>query len=103
MAKLRNRELQNVMQLVVRVMNFIVSRTLNHRQFCGLLEEYETEYGDLVMHNEVRWLSRGKVFERFFSLLPQIREFLVSKGRNEPDLENPQWIMRLALLSDIVT
>ena len=37
-AKLRNHELQNVMQLVARLLNFIVSRPLNHRQFRGLLE-----------------------------------------------------------------
>ncbi|XP_063610390.1 general transcription factor II-I repeat domain-containing protein 2A-like [Penaeus indicus] len=100
-AKLKDGELQKVMQLVVRVVNFIVSRALNHRQFHELLAEFETEYGDLVMHNEVRWLSRGRVLDRFLSLLPQIREFTSSKGRVEPELENPEWIMKLALLTDL--
>lgn len=100
-AKLKDCELQNVMQLVVRVVNFIVSRALNHHQFRELLAEYETEYGDLVMHNEVRWLSRGRVLELFLSLLPQIREFTASKGRVEPELENPEWIMKLAFLTDL--
>ena len=63
LAKPKDCELQNVMQLVVRGVNFIVSRSLKHRQFRELLAEYETEYGDLVMHNEVRWLSRGRVLE----------------------------------------
>lgn len=54
-AKLKNSELKNVMQLVVQVVNCIVSRALNHRQFCELLQEYETKYSDLVMHNKVRW------------------------------------------------
>lgn len=101
MAKRRNRELQNVMQMVVRVVNFTVSQPFNNRHFRRLLEKCETEYGNMVTHNEVRWLSRGKVQERFFSLLSQVHEFLVSKGKNEPDLENSQWIMRLALLSDV--
>ncbi|KAK3876626.1 hypothetical protein Pcinc_018599 [Petrolisthes cinctipes] len=100
-AKLKDCELQNVMQLVVRVVNFIVSRALNHRQFRELLAEYETEYGGLVMHNEVRWLSRGRVLERFSSLLPQIREFTVSKGKVEPELEHPEWIMKLVFLTDL--
>lgn len=56
-SKLRNNEFQNV--IVVHVVNYIVSRALNHRQFRQLIEE--TEYSDLVMHSEVRWLSHGKV------------------------------------------
>lgn len=32
-AKLRNRELQNVMPLVVRVVTFMLSQPLNYRQF----------------------------------------------------------------------
>ncbi|XP_068201642.1 general transcription factor II-I repeat domain-containing protein 2B-like [Palaemon carinicauda] len=100
-AKFKDCELQNVMQLVVWVVNFIVSRALNYRQFRELLAEYETEYGDLVMHNEVRWLSRGRVLERFLSLLPQIREFTTSKGTVDSELENPKWIMKLAFLTDL--
>lgn len=102
-SKLRNNEFQNVMQRVVRVVNFIVSRALNHRQFRQLIEDYDTEYGDLLMHSEVRWLSRGKVLERFLSLLPEIRTFLDSKGKHEPELEEPHWIIQLALLTDITS
>lgn len=50
-SKLKNQELKNVMQLVVRVINFIEARAFNHWEFRALLEEYEAEYGDLVMHN----------------------------------------------------
>ncbi|KAK5874193.1 hypothetical protein PBY51_019164 [Eleginops maclovinus] len=79
-SKLRNHAFQNVMQVVVHVVNYIVSRPLNHRQFRQLIEDYETEYSDLVLHNAVRWLSRGRVLERFLSLLPEISTFLDSKG-----------------------
>jgi len=50
------------MQTVVRGVKFIVSRALNHKQFRQFIEEYDTEYGDLLMHSEVRWLSRGKAW-----------------------------------------
>lgn len=53
------------------------------------------------MHSEVRWLSRGKVLERFLSLLPEICTFLDSKGKREPELEDPCWITQLAFLTDI--
>jgi hypothetical protein len=83
------------MQQVVRVVNIIIVRALNHRQFCDLLEAYQTEYGNLLFHNEVSWLSCGRVLERFLSLLPQIWEFVASKGREEPVLDDPQWILKL--------
>ncbi len=100
-SKLRNKTFQNVMQTVVCVVNFIISRALNHRQFRQLIEDYDTEYSDLLMHSEVRWLSRGKVLERFLSLLPEICTFLDSKGKREPELEDPCWITQLAFLTDI--
>lgn len=85
------------MQKVVHVVDYIVSRALNHRQF----RQSDTEYRDLVMHSEVRWLSRGKVLERFLSLLPEICTFLDSKGKHQPELKDPDWIVQLALFTDI--
>jgi len=32
------------------------------------------EYGDLILHSDVRWLSKGKVLHCFFSLLPHIKQ-----------------------------
>ena len=89
------------MQRVVHVVNYIVSRALNHRQFRQLIQDYDTEYSDLVLHSEVRWLSRGRVLERFLSLLPEINSFLDSKGKHQPELKDPHWIIQLALLTDI--
>ena len=37
-----------------------------------LLEEMSAEYGDLLLHTEIRWLSRGQVVLRFLSLLGEI-------------------------------
>ena len=64
-SKLRNNTFQSVMQTVVCVVNFIVSRALNHRQFQQLIEDYDTEYGDLLMHSKVvvPWKSAGTVSE----------------------------------------
>ena len=41
-AKLKDCDLQKVMQQVVRVVNIIIARALNHRQFRQLLEEWQT-------------------------------------------------------------
>jgi hypothetical protein len=45
--------------------------------------------------------SRGRVLERFLFLLPQIHKCVASKGRKEPELDDPQWILKLAFLTDI--
>ena len=66
-SKLRNNEFQNVMQRVVHVVHYIVSRALYHWQFRQLIQDYDTEYSDLVLHSNVRWLSCGKMLERFLS------------------------------------
>jgi len=46
-------------------------------------------------------LSRGKVLERFQCLLPEIIEFLKSRGDNYDCLTNNTWLQNLAFLTDI--
>lgn len=62
----------HVMMLVVKIVNSIRSKGLQHRLFKSLLDEVDAEYGDLLLHAEVRRLSRGKVLQRVVELLPEI-------------------------------
>jgi hypothetical protein len=48
--------------------------SLNHREFVAFLEEVENEYGEIIYHTNVRWLSRGYVLKRF--LLNEIKLFM---------------------------
>lgn len=75
LANLKNMDLKKVMQLLVEIINFILARTLNYRQFWELIQECETKYRDLFMHNEVSWLCCSRLPERFLSLLTLIHEF----------------------------
>lgn len=52
-------------------------------------------YGDLVLHSEVGWLSRGEVLNRFLALLPEIVHF-----PNDIVLRE-EWTTTLAFLADI--
>jgi hypothetical protein len=61
--------------------NFIRLCGLNHRQFKVFLDEIESEYRH-VYFSEVRWLSTGKVLQRFLSLLEDIKVFLIEKGQS---------------------
>ena len=56
----------NVMATVVSTIHFIKSKGLNNRQFKELLSDLESEYGDLIYHCEVRWLSRGNMLAQFY-------------------------------------
>lgn len=91
----------NVMQLVVKTVNYIRSHALNHRQFQEFLAEIDSEYSDVIYHSEVRWLSRGRVLERFFYLRSEIASFLLIKGKPLEELSNLQWVCDLAFLVDM--
>ena len=93
---------RHVMSVVVSNMNFIKNHALNHRQFQTFLADLNCEHGDVMYHNEVRWLSSGKVLRRFFQLRKEINEFLKEKGKKEEvDLiADSRWLRELAFLSD---
>uniref|UniRef100_A0A8C1IF79 HAT C-terminal dimerisation domain-containing protein n=1 Tax=Cyprinus carpio TaxID=7962 RepID=A0A8C1IF79_CYPCA len=72
------------------VMAFIRSTSsLQHRLFCMLLSEMSAEHHDLLLPNDVKWLSKGKALERFCGLKEEIITFLRNskqkKGRNALD------------------
>lgn len=60
------------MSVVIFSINFIRKNGLGHRQFQYFLAEIESEYGNVIYFTEVRWLSRGAAFKRFFHLQLEI-------------------------------
>ena len=86
----KNTTMNHVMSIVVKIVNTILSRSLNHRQFQELLNEIKAQHTDLKYFCEVRWLSRGTMLERFFELLKEIQDFLVNKGMDYPQLSDPE-------------
>jgi hypothetical protein len=63
--------------------------------------DLEAEYGDVIYYSEVRWLSKAKVLQRFYDLLPEIKLFMDMKGRPVDEFDNEEWIADLAFLVDI--
>ena len=94
-----------VMSIVVKIINFILARGLNHRQFKSLLEEMNAQHQDVVYFCEVRWLSRGAMLQRFYDLRNEIMTFLKQKnasfGINE--LCDQDWLTDLAFLTDFTS
>lgn len=99
----RSLKLKNVMDIVVKVVNLILSRGLNHRQFRQLLVDTEAEYGDLVYFSNVRWLSRGSMLKRILALHNEVVIFLQSKSMDASHFRNPDWLASLAFLVDFTS
>ena len=51
-------ELNDVFQDAVKVINFIKSHALKSRVFSNLSEDTDSNYTTLLLHADVRWLSR---------------------------------------------
>ncbi|XP_076864060.1 general transcription factor II-I repeat domain-containing protein 2A [Brachyhypopomus gauderio] len=97
----RAAQLGNVMATVVKTINLIRSRALNHREFRTFLSDIDAEYGDVIYHTDVRWLSRSSVLQRFFSLRSEIDRFLKEKQLRLDELCEPMWLADLAFLVDL--
>ena len=57
-----------LLQEVVGIVNFVRSHSKKCRIFAKLCEEMDASFTKLLLHAEVRWLSRGKVLSRIFLL-----------------------------------
>src|SRR6185436_3451313 len=67
-SKKMSSELRSTFDKAVKIVNFIKSRPLNSRIFAQLCAEMGSEHTQLLLHTEVRWLSRGNVLSRLFDL-----------------------------------
>ncbi|GBN99847.1 hypothetical protein AVEN_247394-1 [Araneus ventricosus] len=71
----------NVMAVVTKIVNLISSQALNKQKFDALLDEDNSVYNGLLMYNNVRWLNRRNVLQRFVDCLEEIRLFLQNEGK----------------------
>lgn len=95
-------QLDDVMNTVVKTVNIIRARGLYHREFQAFLTDIDAEYGDVLYHCDVRWLSRGSVLQRFYSLRSEIDQFLKEKDKPLRELSDPLWLADLAFLVDLI-
>lgn len=85
----------------MEMVNFIVARDLNDRQFKVLLDKIGNNCPRLLMHSNVYWLSRGKVFSHFASRLSEIWTFLEMQGVKHPELANDEGLLKFYYLADM--
>jgi hypothetical protein len=76
-AKTLPSELKNVLEVCIKVVNTIKSSALNSRLFKILCSELSAEHSVLLFHTEVRWLSKGNMFERLYELKSEVEIMLL--------------------------
>lgn len=67
------------MQYVISAVNRIRSSCLKDRLFRQLCDEKDGEYNRLLLHTEVRWLSRGACLTRFYELFETVLSFFADE------------------------
>jgi len=94
--------LHDVLSNAIRAVNFIKAKPLNSRLFANLCGESESDHIKLLLHTEVRWLSRGRFLERLFELREEVGKFLSDHDSTLGDLfSDSVWLSQLAYLTDI--
>lgn len=89
------------MNKTIKIVNYIRARDLNHRKFKEFLSELNSQYSDIMFHTEVRWLSKGKVLEQFFSLREEIKLFIHEQKAKFPKINSLAFWYKLAFLADV--
>lgn len=79
-AKTLPQELKALLDQTITMVNYIKSRPLKSRIFKQLCNAVDAKHECLLLHTEVRWLSRGKVLMRVFELKEELLEFYSTEG-----------------------
>ena len=96
-------DMRHVVDPVVKIVNFIRARCLNHRQYTKLLEDRASDHSGVPYHTAVRWMSVRKVLRRVWDLKTEILLFLEIKGKDKefPKLKQSEWLSDLAFAVDL--
>ena len=75
--------LLDVMSGVIILVNYIKSSSLNTPLFRELFKGLDASSETLLLHTEVRWLSKGNVVKRVFELRDEIHEFIIQQNKHD--------------------
>ena len=95
--------LKKVLNSVVKIVNFIKKSATTSRLFKQFCKEMDTDHETLLYCTAVPWLSKGKVFTRFFELRTEMKLFLemFEKDAFVDFFKDETWLQGLAYVADI--
>ena len=103
MAKTFGDKLREVLNQAAELVNYIKTRPVKSRIFEQLCSNMDSQHKRLLLHTEVRWLSKGKVLNRVYEFRQELLKFFEEMKQNHfcELLRCESWISKLAYLADI--
>ena len=68
--------LQDVLNVTIKIVNFVKSSSLHTCLFRKLCKDMESEHKNLLYYTKVWWLSKGNVLSRVFELCNELKIYL---------------------------
>ena len=102
-SKITQKELNEVLSQVIEMVNFIKTRPMKSRVFELLCKDVDSHYVRLLLHTEIRWLSKGKVLSRVIELQKELLIFFENEKLDRfcKCLKNELWMSKIEYLSEI--
>ncbi|XP_042221384.1 protein ZBED8-like [Homarus americanus] len=96
-------EMRDVMNLAIKVVNFIKTGALNSRLFKKLCKDMDSDHQALLFHTNVRWLSKGSMLGRPYELREEVGAFLELQRKADlyEKFQSEGFQLSLAYLVDI--
>ena len=95
--------MKEVFDDAIKTANCIKQRSVHSRIFTRLRENLNKEHINLLLHTEIRWLSRGRVLNRGFDLKDELQKYFQENNKKNfaKCFEDEKWLQRLIYLAYI--
>ncbi|KAL4148669.1 hypothetical protein QTP88_002841 [Uroleucon formosanum] len=91
-----------VLEIVIKVVNYVKTRPVKARFFQKLCEEMGAEHTTLLFYCNSRWLSKGNVLSRVFELRQELYSYLNEESYNNSKMfVDSDFVIKLVYLCDI--